>query len=144
MQRILTTIALLLLATVSVFSQGNPGEKKIKITGKIIEKGTDLPLEYATVVFQNAKNPEKLSGSVTDLDGNFNFEVNAGTYNVRFEYISFKTVEIKARTFTTDTDFGTVYLEADVSQLKGVELVAEKSTVEIKLDKRVYNSYNFV
>ncbi|AWM14892.1 TonB-dependent receptor [Flavobacterium sediminis] len=139
MQRVLTTITLLLLATTTAFSQGNTGGKKIKITGKIIEKGTDLPLEYATVVFQDAKNPEKLSGSVTDMDGNFNFEVTTGTYNVRFEYISFKTVEIKTRTLTTDTDFGAVYLEADVSQLKGVELVAEKSTVEIKLDKRIYN-----
>ena len=36
-----------------------------KITGKIIEKGSNLPLEYATIVFQDVNNPEKLSGYPT-------------------------------------------------------------------------------
>ncbi|WP_130735641.1 TonB-dependent receptor domain-containing protein [Flavobacterium sp. J27] len=133
----LQLFSLLLLTTV-VFAQ-KPDVKKIRITGKIFEKGTSLPLEYATVVFQDAKNPEKLNGSVTDLDGNFSFEVPAGTYNVRFEYISFKTIEYKNKTYNTNTDFGTVYLEADIAQLAGVEVIAERSTVEIKLDKKVYN-----
>lgn len=128
----------LFLFTIMVFAQ-KPDIKKIKITGKIFEKGTTLPLEYATVVFQDTKNPERLNGGVTDLNGNFNFEVIAGTYNVRFEYISFKTIEIKNKTYNTNTDFGTIYLEADIAQLAGVEVIAERSTVEIKLDKRVYN-----
>ncbi len=126
------------MCSISLFSQ-RPDAKKIKITGKIFEKGTTLPLEYATVVFQDAKNPEKLSGGVTDLNGNFNFEVVSGTYNVRFEYISFKTVELISKTYNSDTDFGTIFLEVDIAQLKGVEVIAERSTVEIKLDKRVYN-----
>lgn len=131
--------AAFLLATVVTFAQQGPEAKKIKISGKIFEKGTDFPLEYATVVFENTNKQVALSGSVTDMNGDFTFEVNAGTYNVRFEYISFKTVEIKNRTFSDDTNFGTIFLEADVAQLQGVELIAERSTVEIKLDKRVYN-----
>lgn len=131
--------AAFLLATVVTFAQQGPEAKKIKISGKIFEKGTDFPLEYATVVFENTNKQVALSGSVTDMNGDFSFEVNAGTYNVRFEYISFKTVEIKNRTFSDDTNFGTIFLEADVAQLQGVELIAERSTVEIKLDKRVYN-----
>mgnify|MGYP006179604781 FL=1 len=134
----LFTTALLLVTAIS-FAQQRPEAKKIKISGKIFEKGTDFPLEYATVVFENANKQGALSGSVTDMNGEFSFEVNAGTYNVRFEYISFKTVEIKNRTFSEDTNFGTLFLEADIAQLEGVELIAERSTVEIKLDKRVYN-----
>jgi outer membrane receptor for ferrienterochelin and colicins len=134
----LFTAALLLVTAIS-FAQQRPEAKKIKISGKIFEKGTDFPLEYATVVFENANKQGALSGSVTDMNGEFSFEVNAGTYNVRFEYISFKTVEIKNRTFSEDTNFGTLFLEADIAQLEGVELIAERSTVEIKLDKRVYN-----
>lgn len=134
----LFTTVLLLVSTIS-FAQQRPEAKKIKISGKIFEKGTDFPLEYATVVFENVNKEGVLSGSVTDLNGAFLFEVNAGSYNVRFEYISFKTVEIKNRTFSEDTNFGTLFLEADIAQLEGVELIAERSTVEIKLDKRVYN-----
>lgn len=134
----LFTVTLLFVSVIS-FAQQRPEGKRIKISGKIFEKGTDFPLEYATVVFENASKQGALSGSVTDMNGEFSFEVNAGTYNVRFEYISFKTVEIKNRTLSEDTNFGTLFLEADVAQLQGVELIAERSTVEIKLDKRVYN-----
>ncbi len=133
----LQIFALFLLTTLA-FAQ-KPDLKKITISGKIFEKGTTLPLEYATVVFQDAKNPEKLNGGVTDMNGNFKFEVPSGTYNVRFEYISFKTVEFKNKTYNTNTDFGTIYLEADIAQLAAVEVIAERSTVEIKLDKKVYN-----
>ena len=128
----LQIFALFLLTTLA-FAQ-KPDLKKITISGKIFEKGTTLPLEYATVVFQDAKNPEKLNGGVTDMEGNFKFEVPSGTYNVRFEYISFKTVEFKNKTYNTNTDFGTIYLEADIAQLAAVEVIAERSTVEIKLD----------
>ena len=38
-----------------------------------------------------------------------------------------------------DTVIGPFYLEADIAQLQDVVVIAEKSTVEIKLDKRVYN-----
>jgi outer membrane receptor for ferrienterochelin and colicins len=133
------SLALILIISSFTFAQQRPEAKRIKITGTILEKGTNLPLEYATVIFQNAQNPEVLTGGITDLEGKFNFEVSSGTYNVRFEFISFKTVEIKNKQFSADSNLGTIYLEGDVSQLKGVEVVAEKSTVEIKLDKRVYN-----
>jgi len=140
MSKLIALLSLLIIVSSSLsYSQQRPDSKKIKISGKIFEKGTDFPLEYATVVFENTNKSGALSGGVTDLNGDFNFEINSGTYNVRFEFISFKTFEIKNRTFNEDTNFGTIFLEADVAQLQGVELIAEKSTVEIKLDKRVYN-----
>lgn len=132
-------IAIFFFTTFLGFSQYKPDVKKVTITGTILEKGTESPLEYATVVFQDAANPEVLTGGVTDFDGKFNFEVKTGTYNIRFEFISFKTVELKNQTISANKNFGNVYLEADIAQLEGVELIAEKSTVEIKLDKRVYN-----
>ena len=133
------SFALIFIISSFSFAQQRPDVKKISITGIILEKGTNLPLEYATVIFQNAENPEILTGGITDLDGKFNFEVNSGTYNVRFEFISFKTVELKSKKITSDTNLGITYLEGDISQLKVIDVVAEKSTVEIKLDKRVYN-----
>ncbi|MBD3723797.1 MAG: TonB-dependent receptor [Flavobacteriaceae bacterium] len=132
------TAFLFLLFTSQIFAQYKTDVKKIKITGTILEKSTNLPLEYATIVFEDAKT-KQLTGGVTDFDGKFNFEVPSGIYNIRFEFISFKTIELKNQNLKDNKDFGTVYLEADVSQLAGVELVAEKPTVEIKLDKRVYN-----
>lgn len=137
-KRIKFSIFYFLLATTFSYSQYKPEAKQVSITGTILEKDTDLPLEYATVVFEDVKT-KQLTGGVTDFEGNFKFTVKDGNYNIRFEYISFKTVELKNQTIASNKNFGTIYLEPDVAQLSGVELVGEKSTVEIKLDKRVYN-----
>ena len=115
-----------------------PEAKKITISGKVIEKASNQPLEYATVIFENATN-KQLSGGITDENGNFKFEITAGTYNARAEFISFKNVVIPQKEFTSNTDLGTISMEADAAQLDDVVVIAEKSTVEIKLDKRVYN-----
>ena len=132
------TSFLLLLSSLFSFSQYKADVKKITISGTIVEKGSEIPLEYATVTFEDVKS-KQLAGGVTDFDGKFNFEVPKGTYNVKFEFISYKTVTLLNQTYSTDKNFGTIKLEADIAQLQGVELVAERSTVEIKLDKRVYN-----
>jgi outer membrane receptor protein involved in Fe transport len=132
------TFSILLISTIG-FAQMKPEMKKIRISGLILEKGTNIPLEYATVVLQDVNKPEVVTGGVTDIDGKFSFEINSGIYNVRYEFISFKTISIKNKSLKTDTNLGTIFLEEDVAQLKDVVVVAEKSTVEIKLDKRVYN-----
>jgi len=126
-----------ILINCSIFAQ-NPEGKKITITGKVIEKGSNLPLEYATIIFENLKS-KQLSGGISDEKGNFSFEITPGVYNARAEFISFKNVPIKQKEFTSNTNLGTITMETDASQLGDIVVVAEKSTVEIKLDKKVYN-----
>lgn len=131
----------LLLLTLTFFAnaQERPQAKKVKITGKIIEKATNLPLGYATVTLTNSKRPDVVTGGMTDEQGNFSVEANAGTYDVKFEFISFKVIDLKQQTIADDKNFGTVSLEAEAETLDAVEIRAERSTVEIKLDKKVYN-----
>lgn len=131
----------LLLLSVSLlsFAQERPQAKKVKVTGKITEKSTSQPLGYATVTLQNSKRPDVITGGMTDENGNFSIEANAGTYDVKFEFISFKPIEMKQLAIQEDKNFGTVALEAEAEMLDAVEIRAERSTVEIKLDKKVYN-----
>ena len=137
MKKKIIIAVLTLLVSLTTFAQ-RPDSKKVTISGKVIEKGTNLPLEYATIVFENAIT-KQLSGGITDENGNFKFEVVAGNYNVRAEFISFKSVTVPQKEFKADTNLGTIQMAADVAQLNEIEVIAEKSTVEIKLDKRVYN-----
>ena len=62
-----------------------------------------------------------------------------GIYDITIEFISFKSIEIKGKNITEKTSLGTIGLEEDASQLNEVVVRAEKSSVEIKLDKKVYN-----
>lgn len=133
----LFSIALFLL-TFLTFAQ-QPERKKIKITGKVVEKISKQPLEYATITLINTKNPKAIFGGITSANGEFSVDANAGMYNVKIEFISFKSTELKAQKLIDDTNLGTISLEEDATQLNAVEVRAEKTTVEIKLDKKVYN-----
>jgi outer membrane receptor for ferrienterochelin and colicins len=112
---------------------------KVTVSGKIFEKSTNTPLEFATVVLRNVDKPELVIGSVTDEKGEFKLEVIKGIYNISYEFISLKTIVANNKVIDSNTNLGTVFLEPDVSQLKEVVLIADVSTVEFKLDKRVYN-----
>lgn len=131
-------LVVLTLFISSVLFAQRPDAKKITISGKVIEKGSNQPLEYATIIFENSKT-KQLSGGITDENGNFKFDITSGTYNARAEFISFKNVAISQKEFTADTNLGVINMEADAAMLNDVVVIAEKSTVEIKLDKRVYN-----
>ena len=109
------------------------------VSGKILEKDTNIPLEWATVVISNPTDGKIVSGGSANEKGDFNFKVVAGTYNVSFEFMSFKTQTLKAREINKSTDFGNIYLIESATTLEEVELIAEKTTVEIKLDKKIYN-----
>ncbi len=117
----------------------DPAKEKVKITGTVIEKTSKQPLEYATITITDSKNPKVISGGITNAKGGFAIEVAPGIYNIKIEFISFKAVEFNNRTFEKNSDLGTIVLSEDAAVLNEVVVRAEKSTVEIKLDKKVYN-----
>lgn len=140
MKKVKTLLSLaLLLSSILNYSQQRPEGKKVKVTGKIIEKGTNLPLEYATVSLVNTVSNKITAGGITDAKGEFNFDSNTGIFDVKIEFISFKPLLVKAKSITVDTNLGIFSLQSDATQLNEVVIKSEKSFVEIKLDKKVYN-----
>ena len=131
-------LKLLILAFVC-FTSVIFAQNKIKVTGKVVEKESNIPLEYATVTFKIANNDSIIDGGITDPNGNFSVEVPPGIYDISVEYISYKTKDYNSKNINEDINLGTVALELDVESLDEVEIVAEKTTVEVKLDKKIYN-----
>jgi len=140
----LILILLSLLTSIINYSQNNysqqrPQVAKIKIKGTVIEKVSKQPLEYATITFVNPKFPKGISGGITNSKGEFDVDINPGIYDITVEFISFKPNLISQRKLQESTNLGQIALEEDATQLNEVEVRAEKSSVEIKLDKKVYN-----
>jgi outer membrane receptor for ferrienterochelin and colicins len=133
------TLTLFLTFFMSFAQQRGPMTEKIKITGTVIEKISKQPLEYATVTIINSKNAKIVAGGITNPKGEFNIDVLPGIYTIKIEFISFKSILIKERTLDKSISLGTIALIEDATQLNSVVIRAEKSTVEIKLDKKVYN-----
>ena len=111
----------------------------IRITGAVIDKDSKQPLEYATLVLQRLRNPDRVTGGITDINGKFDVETFPGRFNIRIEYISYKTFNLPQQTLRESTDLGVIELAVDVEQLKAVEVVGERTTVELRLDKKVYH-----
>ncbi len=129
----------LLFGSLFSYSQDKPKGKKIKITGKVVEKGSKLPLEYTTITFLNATDNTSNTGGVTNDKGEFSVDINPGDYTVKVDFISFKIFEIKQKTYSQNTNLGVIELTPDATQLKDVVITSDKTTVDIKLDKKVYN-----
>ncbi|HEY6142784.1 MAG TPA: outer membrane beta-barrel family protein [Flavobacterium sp.] len=133
---------LILITSFLVFSQGRPQMAKIKITGKVIEKTSKQALEYATITFTNPKFPKATTGGITNPKGEFNIDINPGTYDIKIEFFSFKPIIIKDRSLRESTNLGEIALEEDIAQLNEVVLRAEKTDISVKLDKKIYSIGN--
>lgn len=128
---------LLLFATTISVAQ-NTDKKQVTIKGTILEEGTNYPLEYSTVSFINQQG-KTITGGITDLDGNYKIDVPTGVYTVRFEFISYKTKELKNQNFIKNTTLPTMRLDLDAASLDEVVVRAETTEVQIRLDKKIYN-----
>lgn len=113
--------------------------QKIKVSGTVIDQETNQPLEYATITLKNKRRPDFLQGGITDGAGNFDIEVFPGRYTIVTEYISFESDTREGVVLKENTSLGVIALGISVAALDEVELVGERTEVEIRLDKRVYN-----
>ena len=109
------------------------------VSGKIIEKESQQPLEYATIAFFSKVENKMIGGGITDPEGNFNIAITKGVYDISFEYFTFETLIKIDFNLDQNTDFGILEMEADLQALEAVDIIAEQTTVEIKLDKKIYN-----
>lgn len=122
------------------YAQERPtSQNKVKVTGKVFEKVTKQPLEYAIITVMAPNETKPIGSASTNPKGEFEVFVAPGTYDIKVEFISFKISEIKGKVISGDTNLGAINLSEDAEQLNEVVVRAEKSTVEIKLDKKVYN-----
>ena len=131
-------LILFCLFTAFGFAQ-KPEGKEVKVTGTVIDKETKQPLEYATIAFFSKHQNKIVTGGITDSKGNFSIPVITGVYDITIEYISFKTITIPNKNILKNENLGRFSLEINAESLDEIEIIAERTTVEIRLDKKIYN-----
>ena len=133
MKKNILLIGLALLSVQLLMSQN------FTLSGKVIDQQTKTPLEYCTISILDSNTNQLVEGGITNTDGTFSIEVTKGTYTVLIDYISFESKKIETLAIDSDKDLGTVLMEINTQQLENVVVVREKTEVEIRLDKRIYN-----
>ena len=133
------SLLLLTFLLVSTSSISQVSLKKVFISGKIIDKETTNPIEFAVITISKSDTKKIITGGTSDANGNFNIEINNGTYNLKFEFPGYKTQEKVNQSLNSDINLGNILLVSESNQIETVVIRSEKTTVDIKLDKKVYN-----
>lgn len=99
------------------------------------------PLPYVNVIIKD-KAGKIITGGITTDDGKFKVEkIPEGTITVEIQYIGFKTIS-KSVTLSKGNykaDIGDIMLTEDAESLDEVTIVAEISTIQQKVDRKVIN-----
>lgn len=120
---------------IEVFSQNSP----IFISGKIVESDNHKPVEFATIRLYNT-NDELITGSITDQEGHFEIESPDRKIYLKINFVGFDPLIIKDYKIQNNRiHFDEIALTMDSKSLNEVTVTGEKSTVEFKTDKRVFN-----
>lgn len=115
---------------------------QFQVEGKVISREDNSSLEYARVSLLHTKDSSVVNGVVTDKDGTFRLEAAKGTYRVNVTimgYESYVSDVFSLDEANTKIILSPVKLKTATTTLDDVEIRAEKSSMELSLDKRVFN-----
>ncbi|WP_421946655.1 TonB-dependent receptor domain-containing protein [Phaeodactylibacter xiamenensis] len=130
-----------ILISCTLFCWGVVGaQSKVEVRGTVLEKATNQPIEFATVMLQDQQSKAALSGATTGADGTFLLSAEATDFTVKVSFIGYAAREFADLTAQNgQVDLGNIYLSAEGQTLDEVLVRAERSQTEFKLDKRVFN-----
>lgn len=139
---ILQSLGFLTLLLVGSLQLEAQNAKKATIKGKIVDTQTSAPLGYATIRVHKTTDSSLVSGAISDDKGQFLVEVPYGKYYTVVEFIGYKS--LKGTMFEVSKeqslqDLGVLKIETSSRTLDEVVVQAEKSSMELSLDKRIFN-----
>ena len=131
-----TTLFLVLLIGGKGFTQN----KEISIFGEIKDAISKSTIPYATVVIADKTTKQVLGGTTSNEKGQFNIKTDATNFYVEISFMGFKTQKLENLNYNQNIlNLGTIVLKEDSQMLNTVEVRAEVSKTQFKLDKKVFS-----
>ena len=115
------------------------GQNTVNLSGSVVEKSTGQPLEYATVLILNPIDSQLITGAITNSKGQFNIETEVGMVHLKIKFIGYNNLLLENINISKSHLLPPIELKLNTEQADEVEITAEKSTIEYRLDKRVFN-----
>ncbi|MBK9147215.1 MAG: outer membrane beta-barrel protein [Flavobacteriales bacterium] len=148
-----STFALLLsLISASVIAQrpsGAPPSGRMaggpaigRVYGRVIDAGTGKGAEYTTVAVRHASKDSIIGGTITRSNGEFAVDkLPIGPpLKVTISFIGYTPFEkqVQLTRDRLELDMGNITLKPDAEQLGDVEVTAERATMVMQVDRRVF------
>jgi outer membrane receptor protein involved in Fe transport len=140
MRNSIAVFAILLLCILNLSAQ-QKGQGSA--SGLIMEKTTNSPLEFATVIIKSNTDSTFSQGTVTGKRGEFIFNNLAyGDYRLIYSFIGFDKVETPVFSLSSKRgkiDLGKLYISESTTVLGDISVVAQRSTFVNSIDRRTFN-----
>ena len=135
---IVFSIVWLNVITLSAQQQGQGS-----VSGTIIEKTSNKPLEFANVILRSNTDSTKFQGMVTGSKGEFSFDkVSFGNYKVIYSFIGFDKVESPSFVLNSKQskmNLGKLYINETTTSLGEISVTAQRSTFVNSIDRKTFN-----
>lgn len=118
-----------------------PDNEPGQVSGIVTDKDLKEALPYVSIII-NDMDGKFISGNSTREDGSFTIkDIPAGKYILMAQFIGYNTfsMEIEISNNRSILEIGSIELEPNVAMLDDVTIIAERSTIEQKIDRKVIN-----
>ncbi|MDX2190574.1 MAG: TonB-dependent receptor [Bacteroidota bacterium] len=139
--RFLEAISLFFLVFFNSFCQPYT-ESSIKVLGRIVDKTSAKPIEYATVSMKSVQDSSLLLGALADEKGNFSFDVNKpGKYIITYSFIGYQPINdtLNILAIKPIVRLNEVKLSSSSKTLEDVTVQGQRDVFENSIDKKVFN-----
>ena len=123
--------------------KGNRPNGNGSVSGTVLDDYSGNAIEYANIVLYSLRDSSVVTGGITNKKGYFLIqEVPFGKYYMELNFIGYNkhSIEnIKVFPKRIDQNIGTVRLKPATEMLNEVEIEAEQSRIDYKLDRKVIN-----
>ena len=121
--------------------------KKGTISGKIIEAGSNVLLEYANVAIYSMRDSSLAGGGISNAQGEFEVGgLNPGRYYLDAKYIGYDHTIIENLIISREKlslNIGTLELNPATENIKEVTVTAQENPIAYDIDKKVVDPSHF-
>ena len=140
MRYIVFSVLLTFISATTLGQRKNGSPPPNNVVGTVLDNFGN-PVPYASVGLFSIVDSSLIKGSISDESGLFGMRAKPGSYYIEVSFLSYKkatinNVEIAPKEITS---VPTIQLAPNTEVLDVVDITAEKSTMELQLDKRVFN-----
>ena len=140
MNKIILVFSIFLLSTITLTAQQ---QMRGSISGNIVEKSSNQPLEFANVILKNINDSTYFQGTITGSKGEFKFDkLSFGDYKLVYSFIGFDKVETAVFSITQQNnkiDLGKLFISGSSVGLEEVSVTARRSTFVNSIDRKTFN-----
>ena len=112
------------------------------IRGKVVDSLSAAPLGFASIRIFDFEEKKLVDGNITNESGEFSVSVPYGTYYAEVEFMGYESSITQPFTLSAQSgshNLGVITLSMATSTLDEVIVQAEKSSMELSLDKKIFN-----